>query len=73
MRLGLVSLLVDDYDRGIAFFVDVLGWRLVEDIDFTEFGGPLIGVLKRCKDSHQCRFTGTIGAKKAIHPRRNGE
>ena len=33
MRLGLVSLLVDDYDRGIAFFVDVLGWLLVEDLD----------------------------------------
>lgn len=29
--LGLVSLVVRDYDEAIAFFVDVLGFTLVED------------------------------------------
>ena len=29
--LGLVSLVVRDYDEAIAFFVDTLGFRLVED------------------------------------------
>jgi catechol 2,3-dioxygenase-like lactoylglutathione lyase family enzyme len=31
--LGLVAVLVDDYDRGIAHYVDDLGFRLVENID----------------------------------------
>ena len=31
MRISLVSLVVDDYDRAIAFFVEVLGFELVED------------------------------------------
>jgi catechol 2,3-dioxygenase-like lactoylglutathione lyase family enzyme len=31
MRVDLVSLVVDDYDRAIAFFVGVLGFELVED------------------------------------------
>lgn len=29
--LGLVSLVVRDYDEAIEFFVDILGFRLVED------------------------------------------
>ena len=29
--LGLATLVVRDYDEAIAFFVDVLGFRLVED------------------------------------------
>jgi len=31
MRLELVSLIVDDYDEAIAFFVDVLQFELIED------------------------------------------
>ncbi|EHK86776.1 VOC family protein [Saccharomonospora azurea] len=31
MRLHLASLVVDDYDRAIRFFVDVLGFELVDD------------------------------------------
>ncbi|OHV32634.1 MULTISPECIES: VOC family protein [Pseudofrankia] len=31
MRLGLVALIVEDYDPAIAFFTDVLGFELVED------------------------------------------
>ena len=29
--IGLVSLVVPDYDEGLAFYVGVLGFRLVED------------------------------------------
>ncbi len=35
MHLGLVSLLVDDYDDAIRFFVDALGFELVEDSPAT--------------------------------------
>ena len=35
MQLALATLLVHDYDEGIAWFVDVLGFHLVED---TELG-----------------------------------
>ena len=31
MYLEQVSLIVDDYDEAIAFFVDVLGFELIED------------------------------------------
>jgi predicted enzyme related to lactoylglutathione lyase len=31
MRLDLVTLVVDDYDKAIDFFVNVLGFALVED------------------------------------------
>jgi predicted enzyme related to lactoylglutathione lyase len=33
MRLNLVTLLVPDYDLGIAFFVQGLGWTLLTDED----------------------------------------
>jgi catechol 2,3-dioxygenase-like lactoylglutathione lyase family enzyme len=32
MNLEQVALIVDDYDRAIRFFVDVLGFELVEDL-----------------------------------------
>jgi catechol 2,3-dioxygenase-like lactoylglutathione lyase family enzyme len=31
MRIGLVTVVVEEYDPAIAFFVDVLGFELVED------------------------------------------
>ena len=39
MHLGLVSLLVDDYDEAIRFFVDAVGFELVEDAPATTSGG----------------------------------
>lgn len=36
MRLAFVSILVPDYDVGIAFFVDVLGFDLIEDTVMSE-------------------------------------
>jgi catechol 2,3-dioxygenase-like lactoylglutathione lyase family enzyme len=35
VHLGLVSLIVDDYDEAVAFFVDALGFELVEDSPAT--------------------------------------
>ena len=35
VHLGLVSLLVDDYDDAIRFFVDAVGFELVEDSPAT--------------------------------------
>ena len=35
-RLGLVSLVVRDYDEALEFFVGRLGFRLVEDTDLPE-------------------------------------
>ena len=34
-RLSLVSIVVDDYDRAVSFFVDGLGFELVEDSPAT--------------------------------------
>ncbi len=35
-RLALLSLLVPDYDAGIAFFVDQMGFHLLEDTDLGD-------------------------------------
>jgi catechol 2,3-dioxygenase-like lactoylglutathione lyase family enzyme len=35
VHIGLTTLLVDDYDRAIAFFVDALGFDLREDTPTT--------------------------------------
>jgi catechol 2,3-dioxygenase-like lactoylglutathione lyase family enzyme len=48
VRIGLVTLVVDDYDPAIAFFVDVLGFTLVEDSpSLTNDGRPKRWVVVR--------------------------
>jgi catechol 2,3-dioxygenase-like lactoylglutathione lyase family enzyme len=39
MRVDLVTIVVDDYDRAIDFFVRVLGFELVEDAPATTNAG----------------------------------
>ncbi len=47
-HIGLVTLVVDDYDRAIRFFVDVLGFELVEDSpSLTNDGEPKRWVVVR--------------------------
>ncbi|MHA6780400.1 VOC family protein [Pseudonocardia saturnea] len=48
MHIELVTLVVDDYDPAIAFFVDVLGFDLVEDSpSLTNDGRPKRWVVVR--------------------------
>lgn len=48
MHLEQLALIVDDYDRAIAFFVDVLGFELVEDSpSLTNDGRPKRWVVVR--------------------------
>ena len=47
-HLGLVTIVVDGYDEAIAFFVDVLGFELVEDSpSLTNDGRPKRWVVVR--------------------------
>lgn len=46
-RLALVAILVRDYDEALAFYVDVLGFQLVED---TPMGGAKRWVVVRPGD-----------------------
>jgi catechol 2,3-dioxygenase-like lactoylglutathione lyase family enzyme len=39
VRLDLVTIVIDEYDPAIAFFVDVLGFELIEDSPATTTGG----------------------------------
>jgi catechol 2,3-dioxygenase-like lactoylglutathione lyase family enzyme len=39
MRLGLVTIVVDEYDPAISFFVGALGFELVEDSPATTNDG----------------------------------
>jgi catechol 2,3-dioxygenase-like lactoylglutathione lyase family enzyme len=44
----LTAIVVDDYDRAISFFVDALGFELVEDSpSLTNAGGPKRWVVVR--------------------------
>ncbi len=36
MRIAMISLVVKDYDEAIQFYVEKLGFRLVEDTDLPE-------------------------------------
>jgi catechol 2,3-dioxygenase-like lactoylglutathione lyase family enzyme len=48
MHLDQVALIVDDYDAAIAFFVDVLGFEIVEDSPAsTDDGRPKRWVVVR--------------------------
>jgi catechol 2,3-dioxygenase-like lactoylglutathione lyase family enzyme len=48
VRIGLVTLVVDDYDPAISFFVDILGFTLVEDSPWrTNDGRPKRWVVVR--------------------------
>src|SRR6188508_2832328 len=48
MHLELIALIVDDYDPAIRFFVDVLGFELVEDSpSLTNDGRPKRWVVVR--------------------------
>jgi catechol 2,3-dioxygenase-like lactoylglutathione lyase family enzyme len=41
MRIDLVTVVVEEYDPAISFFVDVLGFELVEDSpSLTKDGRP---------------------------------
>ena len=51
--IGAVALLVDDYDRGIAFYRDRLGFDLVED---TDMGGGKRWVLLAPPGSAETRL-----------------
>jgi catechol 2,3-dioxygenase-like lactoylglutathione lyase family enzyme len=48
MRIDLVAVVVEDYDPAIAFFVDALGFELVEDsLSLTNDGQPKRWVVVR--------------------------
>ena len=48
MHLGLVAIVVSEYDPAISFFVDVLGFELVEDsASLTNDGRPKRWVVVR--------------------------
>jgi len=51
VRLALTTLVVPDYDAGIAFFVGALGFDLIED---TEMGGGKRWVVVGAGDAKDC-------------------
>lgn len=60
-RIATLALLVPDYDAGIAFFVQGLGFELIEDIDqghkrwirVAPSGGGAALLLARAEDARQ--------------------
>ena len=68
-RIGAVSIIVPDYDQGIAFYCDALGFLLTEDIDQGSKrwvtvqppgGGPHL-VLARAETTAQRHAIGNQG------------
>jgi catechol 2,3-dioxygenase-like lactoylglutathione lyase family enzyme len=70
MRIGAVSLIVPDYDAGIAFYVGVMGFTLTEDVDqgrkrwvtVAPPGGGTRLVLARADTAQQLAAIGDQGA-----------
>jgi catechol 2,3-dioxygenase-like lactoylglutathione lyase family enzyme len=69
MRVAALSLVVPDYAAGLAFYVDVMGFRLIADIDQghkrwitvqAPDGGPHL-VLARAENAAQRAVIGTQG------------
>lgn len=70
MEIELVAIVVDDYDPAIQFFVDALGFELVEDsLSLTSAGqakrwvvvrppGAATGILLARAEPHQARVVG---------------
>ncbi|RDI50998.1 VOC family protein [Nocardia mexicana] len=53
MQIDLVTLVVEDYDRALAFFVDLLGFDLVDDTPAqTNDGRPKRWVVVRPPGAH---------------------
>ncbi len=70
MRLSALSLIIPDYDEGIAFYCGVMGFTLVEDIDQgrkrwvrvrPSGGGPAF-ILARANNPEQEAAIGRQGA-----------
>jgi catechol 2,3-dioxygenase-like lactoylglutathione lyase family enzyme len=69
MRLAALSLIVPDYAAGIAFYVDLLGFRLTADIDqghkrwitVQPPGGGAEIVLARAENANQRAAIGNQG------------
>lgn len=68
-RIAALALVVPDYDPAIAFFCDILGFRLTEDIDqgrkrwvtVEPPGGGVRIVLARSEGEDQARVVGNQG------------
>lgn len=69
MRVSAFTLIVPDYDSGCAFYIGVLGFRLIDDIDQghkrwitvqAPGGGPQI-VLARAENNQQRAAIGAQG------------
>lgn len=68
-RIGLVSLIVPDYEAALAFYVGVLGFQVVEDVEVPEQakrwvvvslpgGGGAQLLLARAANEHQATRVG---------------
>lgn len=63
-RIGLISLLVRDYDEAIAFYVGVLGFRLIEDYYLDDQAKRWVVVAPNLEaQTQECSTTGLLLAR----------
>ena len=71
-RIGLVTLVVRDYDEAIAWYVDAAGFTLVEDTDqgskrwvtvAPQGGGPLLLLAKATTPAQEARVGDQTGGR----------
>ncbi|MFF2062470.1 VOC family protein [Streptomyces sp. NPDC058200] len=60
--IALVTLVVDDYDKAIAFYTDALGFQLIEDTDRGD-GSRWVVVRPRGADGSDQGSTGLLLAR----------
>ena len=63
--LALTALVVRDYDEAIAFYVDVLGFELVEDRDVPEQGKRWVVVAPPGSDGARLLLARAVGEEQS--------
>jgi catechol 2,3-dioxygenase-like lactoylglutathione lyase family enzyme len=65
--IGLIAIVVRDYDEAIAFYVNQLGFRLVEDTYVPEQNKRWVVVTPRGQNSCQILLARAVGDEQSSH------
>jgi catechol 2,3-dioxygenase-like lactoylglutathione lyase family enzyme len=65
--IGLVAIVVRDYDEAINFYVDKLGFRLVEDTYIPEQDKRWVVVAPQGNNTSQILLARAVGTEQIVH------
>ncbi len=66
-RLGLISLVVRDYDEAVDFYVDILGFDLIEDLEVPEQSKRWVVVAPPGNEGAHLLLARAADERQAVH------